>query len=495
MSETTIINGQPQGLSNKMVTYDGLVDFLKMLKNEIPRMGYKNSLSGSFAYAFGNSNTCQGAYSLLIGESNYGYKQNNFLLGIGNKINIQQGFCCGRFNEIWAKDQGSSVGAYIMGIQNTLGTEGEENSLEQIRSVYILGSHNSIKQEQKSLAHAYGFGHDLTLTSNSVWLGSYNDPKSDVVFGIGNGAEGQLRNLFEITNDGAIRLGTASISQSGLTMPDGIITLGTTSISESELAMPGGTISAVEIGSTKMIADEFFAEDSLKKSWIKIENIEIHHTANSADDEDGVALENKSFYSEFQKDTINDQDEPVLLNGGLRPVFRPWRKNEMLWVTSIHNDDNKDVLHINYIDKDTLKDSYNPHWYIPSIIHFHAGGGTTWATLKCNKVIVTGNIHGTAEFSEPADNGRCTASWQLYSSGLYSLQLIENETTLKESGIVYIDVTQNFSITIGEVTVTFDNIDKMMTAAFTKGADSSTLFITAIQYAQLTVEGEEIQKE
>lgn len=494
MSDITIINGQPQGLDNKMVTYDGLVDFLEMLKNEIPRMGYKNSLSGSFSYTFGNSNACQGDYSLLIGEQNHSYKQNNFLLGIQNKINIQQGFCCGRFNEIWAKDQGSSIGAYIMGTQNMLGKEGEEeNSLEQIYSVYILGSHNSIKQEQKNLVDAYGFGRNLTLMSKSAWFGCYNDPKSDVVFGIGNGISSEKpSNLFEITNDGAIRLGTASLSKSGLVMPDGIITLGTTaSISESQLIMPVGTISVDKVSVNQTITSQLYAYDLIQDSTIVIKDITIRHTEDPNGEEQGIGIEHRTAYRDGDDAQKNAMDEPVLLNGGLRPVFRPWSDNEMLWVTNIHKD-NKDTLHINFIDQTLLNELHNPHWHIPSTIHFHAGR-EKWATLKCNKVIVTGNIHGVAKFSGPQSGGDYVASWQVYSSGLYSFQLINN-TTVKELGIIYIDINNATEIQIGEVSFSYDGQGNI-TAEYFRNQGDNTDIITAVWYAQLTVEGEEVKQE
>ena len=452
MSETTIINGQPQGLSNKIVTYDGLVDFFKMLKDEIPKMGTDNIIAetAEYSYTFGRLNKSFAPYGFAIGNGNECRGIMTHAFGEGNHINGVSTTAIGQENHIGLKS--SCWGAYVFG---------NNNSCDNIEYTYIFGNNNTCTNKDNSgvrILNAYGFGHNLTLTSNSVWLGNYNNPKSNVVFGIGNGTEGQPSNLFEITSE--------------------------------------GKVSVNEICSTKMVTDKFAAEDSTGDSWILIDNIQLKYTENQGGEEYGIGLENRSFYRDEGDGYIyplNNPNEPVLFNGGLRPVFRPWSDNEMLWVTNIHKD-NKDILHINFIKQKTLNDLYNPHWHIPSTIHFHAGEND-WATLKCSKVVITNNIHGIESFGDMNDSGYRTVSWELHSSGVYSLQLIgekeDGTIQLDASGIVYIDVTDVFSATIGGVEFRYEEGE--ITAQYLAGMGGQ--FITAVQYAQLTVEGEEIKKE
>lgn len=149
--ETKVINGQPQispTFGNRIVTYDGLVDFLEMLKNEIPKMGVNNYIS--------NNTLC------------------GFILGADNKIEGGE-FC------------------------------------------FIFGKNNN----GKDVSNAYGFGNNLTLTNNAVWLGQYNfkddDNLKDVIFGIGKGDSDSTRsNSLIITKSNVIAInpGAESFSNS-----------------------------------------------------------------------------------------------------------------------------------------------------------------------------------------------------------------------------------------------------------------------------------------
>lgn len=148
--ETKIINGQPQispTFGNRVVTYDGLVDFLEMLKNEIPKMGVNNYIS--------NNTLC------------------GFILGADNKIEGGE-FC------------------------------------------FIFGKNNN----GKDVSNAYGFGNNLTLTNNAVWLGQYNfkddDNLLDVIFGIGKGDSNVRSNSLIITKNNVIAInpGADSFSNS-----------------------------------------------------------------------------------------------------------------------------------------------------------------------------------------------------------------------------------------------------------------------------------------
>ena len=180
-----VIDGQPQGLGNRVVTYDGLVDFLEMLKDELPRMGYNNKHPYSnYVYSAGVGNSIETAkYGKVIGYSNTVYSQNpelfqNFLIvGSNNKIS----------------SDGKNI--FIFGTDNA----GHGSNL------LLIGEENEANWD---CTNAYGFGNNLTLTSDAVWLGQYNDLNDStekIVFGIGNGNSNKRKNLLTIDEDGGIK--------------------------------------------------------------------------------------------------------------------------------------------------------------------------------------------------------------------------------------------------------------------------------------------------
>jgi hypothetical protein len=122
--------GQPQGLSNKIVTYDGLSDFLEMLKVEIPRMGYNNIISGPYSYAFGQNNNLNGKYGLIVGSNNEheitDEASHDYIFGSGNKVK-------GKFIAIIGKDNGAK------------GTDGNTTPIIGGECIFIAGQGHEMK--------------------------------------------------------------------------------------------------------------------------------------------------------------------------------------------------------------------------------------------------------------------------------------------------------------------------------------------------------------
>jgi hypothetical protein len=124
-NKTTIINGQPQGLGNRMVTWDGLNDFFNMLKNEIPRMGV-NNIAGSYSYSLGQNNKDYSRLSFLVGDGNTvnvnekEYSYLNYLFGTNNHVNGgKYTFTFGSGNRhTVAEDKDTSACSVIFGNSN-----------------------------------------------------------------------------------------------------------------------------------------------------------------------------------------------------------------------------------------------------------------------------------------------------------------------------------------------------------------------------------------
>lgn len=217
-----VIDGQPQRLGNRMITYDGLVDFLEMLKNEIPRMGTQNSIhnGAEFCYIFGSQNEAWGKYQLGIGKSNHlGQADHVYIFGSQNDAEADNVFIfgeknCGSFNKetnIIATPMGLTYG-FVAGFQNQIQSSqhtqvfGSYNTLVNACYSHILGHHNIVN----NVTEAYGFGNNLILTNNAVWIGQYNnqnDRLTDVVFGIGSGESDTTRkNALIITKNNVVVL-------------------------------------------------------------------------------------------------------------------------------------------------------------------------------------------------------------------------------------------------------------------------------------------------
>lgn len=221
--ETKVINGQPQISStfgNRIVTYDGLVDFLEMLKDEIPRMGYNNTILGR-SYSFGTNNEGQGLESFLIGNSNHVFGSRGFAFGYQNylgtkadsQITYSYNFAIGEQNQLYASWAsaigqrntvenlaGNSLYSMIIGFDNHILDGGKHN--------FIIGQHNYSYQNNTYLLGEYL--NSLGNGSNSdfsFWIGKYNKPKENIVFGIGNGENEEKRsNVFAVTSIGSICL-------------------------------------------------------------------------------------------------------------------------------------------------------------------------------------------------------------------------------------------------------------------------------------------------
>lgn len=82
-------------MSNKMTTFDGLLDYHQMLKNEIPKMGVNNQVSGFCSYGFGKDQLVTGSYGFSVGLNNKIRTNKSIALGSNNIISAPtaSGFC------------------------------------------------------------------------------------------------------------------------------------------------------------------------------------------------------------------------------------------------------------------------------------------------------------------------------------------------------------------------------------------------------------------
>ena len=201
--ETTIINGQPLNLGNRMVTWDGLNDFFNMLKNEIPRMGVNNSGVGPYLYLIGENNSVKNgaSYSFLLGKENKLVYENTevFIAGTNNQCECSQSIILGLSNIIKG-----DVNNYVIGAGNSTNDGsnivlGDYNVVSD--STYVLGHWNvggkTTGQDGKPIYHmlynpgGYTFGstniisftagnkedETLSIQGNGYILGSYNNIK------------------------------------------------------------------------------------------------------------------------------------------------------------------------------------------------------------------------------------------------------------------------------------------------------------------------------
>lgn len=232
MSETTIINGQPQGLGNRMVTYDGLVDFLEMLKHEIPKMGLDNYIRTPNAnnYLFGSNNKSYGSIQFAVGDNNH-LEENTgaFALGADNTVNggqycfafgynntIQKGQYCLALGE--GHDFSNFKNSFILGSDHALKTNAGPIQLDDYdpcMQVAILGKGLQIYQFDDAATKI-----DYSVLPPTCLLGMYNKPYT-IQTGLLGGEKGKDESfrLFEIGNgsDNGTRSTCFYVEQSGKT--------------------------------------------------------------------------------------------------------------------------------------------------------------------------------------------------------------------------------------------------------------------------------------
>lgn len=248
MEEHTIINGEPQLLSNRMITYDGLQDFLAMLKAEIPRMGETNSIPTNLTqrnYAFGKNNTIEGTgecnvalggtntlsnahYSFVHGFTNEtkvhsdfdiftsplkGKSAFNYALGDKNKLYGNYNVSIGLENQLYGNYSGvighsnivHGTSCYVFGAGNKLYHNGSKNC-------YILGKESEIGSSASVHENLYLFGNYAKIsnaknTKPLYYFGQYGADASydDNMIILANGtSQTDRNNLFQITYGGTI---------------------------------------------------------------------------------------------------------------------------------------------------------------------------------------------------------------------------------------------------------------------------------------------------
>lgn len=203
----------PGRIDNKPITLQGLIDYNKMLQQQIPRMGTGNIMKyvDDYGFAWGKENKLgemTGSTGVLIG------RENNMPAGwesclFGNHNIVSGGsfvYLLGAFN-----DGSSSKNSVVLGTSNKISWTGDGG----LRYVSILG-------------------HQLQANaSNQTWLGQYNEPHEDIIFGVGNGSytpadelngivEKTIRqNVFTIDKNQNINIGKDNLlSSEGKNLPN-----------------------------------------------------------------------------------------------------------------------------------------------------------------------------------------------------------------------------------------------------------------------------------
>lgn len=333
-----VVDGQPQGLGNKMVTYDGLSDFLAMLKYEIPRMGLNNSIAPEAKYscAFGEGNTLQAfaSYSFVTGQGNTLGSRSSCIIGRDNTIlGDTENFIIGADNDT---TDGNNV---ILGYSNSgLGNNfiiGHSNDFRDCNHNFIIGNSNT--PTGPAVENTLILGRHLTISANEqVWLGCYNKPESSAFFGIGNGNGDDYSdrsNLLYATRKGEFYI------------PNGVLK---TAFTFDE---------TVSLNSTLALQKD----NSMIKDDLKFNN--------------GTAL-NQMIYE----------------RGFLRAAFAPYYQNEALW--TVKSDQNYYAINFRPAT-DLIPQDSDFSLKIPEEIRFYAGKGTVednWANLKCGDVNSQGKV-------------------------------------------------------------------------------------------------------
>lgn len=203
MEKPTVINGQPQGLGNRMVTWDGLNDFFNMLKNEIPRMGV-NNIAGSYSYSLGQNNKDYSRLSFLVGDGNKvnvnekEYSYLNYVFGSNNHVNGGKytfTFGSGNMHTV-AEDKDTLACSVIFGNSNLNKGQlcflaGTHNRTDQAASyTYVFGKENYGGEDSNKksvgirLFNGFIVGHDNQISGPILSNGS---PQNERIYVFGSG--------------------------------------------------------------------------------------------------------------------------------------------------------------------------------------------------------------------------------------------------------------------------------------------------------------------
>lgn len=363
--ETTIINGQPQNIpdTNRVVTWAGLLDYNNMLKNEIPRMGLNNSIAPEAKYscAFGEGNTLQAfaSHSFVTGKRNtlgsdtsciIGYDNNifgdvdNFIIGVGNNTDDGGNFILGYSNY----GQGNN---YIIG---------HSNNFLDCDYNFIIGNNNVTTGP---VENALILGRHLIASANEqVWLGCYNDAyvSPSVFFGIGNGDSDSTRsNLLYATRKGEFYI-PKGVLKTAFTFDDAVSFNG-----------------IVECNKQAKLINVDYNEDG---------SIGFNNSTLVLQTDNSIIKDNLKFNNNAEGINLE-----VYKHGFLRSMLAPFYQNEALW--TVHH--GQTYYAINFREAtDLISQSSDFSLAIPEAIHFYAGEGDKWATIKCGELDTNGqDVH------------------------------------------------------------------------------------------------------
>ena len=244
----------PEVINNKLVTWDGLIDYHKMIAEELPNAGSAiNSKSGNLSravFSLGNQSAIaipENIHNLVtLGDanniwSNNKYYLNGYILGNSNKVQSKM-----QYGEQGLEAETIPQEFFVLGYKNTLtpGTGhadapqplknsiiiGDNNSNVGSNNTYIFGCSNIIntKDRYASVTDSplFLFGDNLSVsrqehTKATCIIGQFNDDDnidySNYAFIVGGGtSKGDRKNIFSIDYNGRIFISGIKLqSQSG----------------------------------------------------------------------------------------------------------------------------------------------------------------------------------------------------------------------------------------------------------------------------------------
>ena len=475
--ETKNINRQLQVSSlfgNRMVTYDGLVDFLEMLKKEIPCRGINNDASGTGSYALGEQNTAEGDYSCYIGLSINGTGDHTFCAGSSNVLDASYSTVFGSSNHI---KKGKFISVF-----------GEENGNEEFsiqgEHIFITGKSNKMR-DGEDFSNITIFGQNNTLKTyvyNSKIIGDNNtiaNEKNIYIFGnnlssIGDQSEPREKPLYLLGVYNAFGI-------------DGALIPNTT-------AVLIGDGNADERRNLLSIGydGEIWIRDGYVTSEIAFNN-KVFFSNRHSSEKAKIYLGDKDNGGTFPTTIIDntedaDSQRSLLYHAkGFRHVLHPWtatdtdtdQYNEAIWnVRSKVTNENgvakympEKILHINASNPSTKKDGqvsevggtyfenvevYDEQageylsgnniyeYYAPQEIDFHAGSPKSWAQIKCLETICTTkliyNYTETREIVEDTDGTSFFEDWYNYCQpyGLVSMKITMYTNVVSEANCTFL---------------------------------------------------------
>lgn len=419
-----VIDGQPQGLGNKMVTYDGLRDFLVMLKYEIPRMGSGNNLSGDYSYVFGNGNSHEGKCGFTVGE--------------GNNVIGNYSYCLGSANTAESVNNGWIIGSKIK-CQNSnnvfiIGQNDEQSDsveYQNINQCFILGRDNTVT----SVSNGWIIGSNIKCQeSNNVFIIGQNQ-KSDSTEGVDG-----IEQCFILGCDNSLS-NTNQVFMAGMNLqqPDAIMKrdyptyiLGsynkglhkensinpTSYFGNPAVIIGNGTADDDDHRNNLFVLDyysrvHFAGTPALSSGTNSYDwNADINLNSYTEKDKDG---NKRTVWSRIVDRSVSNLNKQCLVyyERGLRHILHPWNNelsddfNEAIWNVrdkgTVKDDDPKksleDTLYINRSNAaDRIDSPVGAGWnsakgrnnaYAPQNIHFHAGTDKSWANIKCGNIQCT----------------------------------------------------------------------------------------------------------